>query len=209
MSKTKRKSTPSPKKSAKTEKRLPSSSQDKRAAKKAVVLGTHRKSPLPLLVGIVCAAVIAVTAFYYFGRDDNKYIVQNGQVSSDASGNTPSQISYPVSMFEDGNARHFKYNHNEFTIKYFILKSSDGVIRAAFDACDVCWRAGKGYYQSGDFMVCRNCGRQFASVLVNEVKGGCNPAPLSRSIQGDQLVIRIDDIIEGKQFFDFSGRTES
>lgn len=209
MAKTKRKSKPSPKKSAQTEKHLPSSLQDKRAAKKAVVLGTHRKSPLPLLAGIACAAVIAVAAFYYFGRDDTQYTAQTGQVSSDASGNTSSQISYPVRMFEDGNARHFKYDHNELTLKYFILKSSDGVIRAAFDACDVCWRAGKGYYQSGDFMVCRNCGRQFASVLVNEVKGGCNPAPLSRSIEGDQLVIRIDDIIEGKQFFDFSERTQS
>ncbi len=209
MAKTKRKSTPSPKKSSQTEKHLPSSSQDKRAAKKAVILGTHRKNPLPLFAGIACAIVIAVAVFYYFGRDDTQYIAQTGQVSSDASGNTPSQISYPVSMFEDGNARHFKYSHNELAIKYFILKSSDGVIRAAFDACDVCWRAGKGYYQSGDFMVCRNCGRQFASVLVNEVKGGCNPAPLSRSIQSDQLVIRIDDIIEGKQFFDFSGRAES
>jgi len=178
MTKTKRESSATPKKSARTKEDLPS--QDKRAAKKAVVLGTHRKSPLPLLAGIVCVAVMAGAVFYYFGRDDNKYIAQTGQISSDASGNTSSQISYPVSLFEDGNARHFKYNHNDLAIKYFILKSSDGVIRAAFDACDVCWRAGKGYYQSGDVMVCRNCGRQFVSVLVNEVKGGCNPAPLSR-----------------------------
>ncbi len=76
MAKTKRKSKPFPKKSAQTEKHLPSSSQDKRAAKKAVVLGTHRKSPLPLFAGIVCAAVIAVAVFYYFGRDDTQYIAQ-------------------------------------------------------------------------------------------------------------------------------------
>jgi len=78
------------------------------------------------------------------------------------------------------------------------------VIRAAFDACDVCWREGKGYYQQGDFMVCRNCGRQFASVKVNEVKGGCNPAPLERAIVGDKLVIKAADIVKGSQYFNFT-----
>jgi uncharacterized membrane protein len=92
------------------------------------------------------------------------------------------------------------------TIRYFILKSSDGVIRAAFDACDVCWPAGKGYYQEGDHMVCRNCGRRFASVMVNEVQGGCNPAPLTRSLENDKLIIQIKDIQEGHQYFNFDGK---
>ena len=78
------------------------------------------------------------------------------------------------------------------------------LIRAAFDACDVCWPSGKGYYQDGDVMVCRNCGRRFASVKINEVKGGCNPAPLKRTITGDKLVIQTSDILAGKQYFDFS-----
>ena len=116
-------------------------------------------------------------------------------------------MAYSAALFNDGIARHYEYQHNDITIRYFILKSSDGVIRAAFDACDVCWPAGKGYYQDGDTMVCRNCGRRFASVLVNEVKGGCNPAPLTRGIVDDKLVIQTSDIIEGAQYFDFSGRT--
>ena len=95
---------------------------------------------------------------------------------------------------------------DDITIRYFVLKSSDGVIRAAFDACDVCWPAGKGYFQQGDHMVCRNCGRKFASVLVNEVQGGCNPAPLRRSIDGENLVLEFADIREGRQYFNFSGR---
>ena len=47
-------------------------------------------------------------------------------------------------------ARHYTYSApGGITIKYFIIKSSDGVIRAAFDACDVCWPSGKGYQQEG------------------------------------------------------------
>ena len=115
--------------------------------------------------------------------------------------NTASQVSLPASLFEDGKARHFEHVAGEFKIKYFVLKSSDGVIRAAFDACDVCWPAGKGYY-----MVCRNCGRKFASVLVNEVKGGCNPAPLSRRIENGKVIIDVKDILDGRQYFNFSGK---
>ncbi|MCJ7684075.1 MAG: DUF2318 domain-containing protein [Desulfobacteraceae bacterium] len=114
-------------------------------------------------------------------------------------------ITYPASQFADGRARHFKYDTDDgMTIRYFILKSADGIIRAAFDACDVCWPANKGYYQEGDYMVCRNCGRKFASVKVNEVKGGCNPAPLNRQATGDKVVIQIADILNGKRYFNFS-----
>ena len=87
-----------------------------------------------------------------------------------------------------------------------MIKSADGVIRAAFDACDVCWPAGKGYYQEGDVMVCRNCGRKFASNLVNEVQGGCNPAPLKRKVENGMLVLHPDDIRSGAGYFNFKGK---
>jgi len=117
---------------------------------------------------------------------------------------TPSELSFPISQFADGKARHFTFSAPKgITIKYFIVKSSDGVIRAAFDACDVCWPSGKGYQQEGDNMVCRNCGKKFASKLVSEVKGGCNPAPLKRTIRGNQLIIQTKDILEGRNYFNF------
>ena len=56
------------------------------------------------------------------------------------------EVTYPVKNFQDGKARFYEYKTGDgITIKYFILKSSDGVVRAAFDACDVCWPEGKGY----------------------------------------------------------------
>jgi uncharacterized membrane protein len=56
-------------------------------------------------------------------------------------------------------------------------------------------------------MVCRNCGQRFASVKVNEIKGGCNPAPLERTVVGNKLVIKTADILQGVQYFDFSRRS--
>jgi uncharacterized membrane protein len=116
-------------------------------------------------------------------------------------------VTHPVSLFDEGKAKHFEFQaDNGITIKYFVLKSSDGVVRAAFDACDVCWPSGKGYYQEQDKMVCRNCGKRFASVKINVVKGGCNPAPLARKVDGDNLVIQVADILKGQSYFDFRRR---
>lgn len=175
---------------------------DKREAKKAVVLGTEKKGRLPLLVAVVCAVVIVGGGLLYIIYNPSGSAPVAATASS-ATG-TLTQATFPASLFEDGKARHFQHVDNGFTIKFFILKSSDGVIRAAFDACDVCWPAGKGYYQEGDSMVCRNCGRRFASVLVNEVKGGCNPAPLTRNVENGKVIIQVKDILEGKQYFNFS-----
>ena len=117
------------------------------------------------------------------------------------------EIAYPVKNFQNGKTQFYQYKTSDgITIKYFILKSSDGVIRAAFDACDVCWPQGKGYFQKDDYMVCRNCGRRFASVKVNVNTGGCNPGALKREVVGDKLVIQVKDILEGKRYFNFSKR---
>jgi uncharacterized membrane protein len=75
------------------------------------------------------------------------------------------------------------------------------VIRAAFDTCDVCYPEKKGYRQEGDFMVCNNCDQKFRTDLINVVKGGCNPAPLQRELQGDQVVIRLAALEEGSWYF--------
>ena len=54
-------------------------------------------------------------------------------------------------------------------------------------------------------MVCNNCGLTFASIKVNEVRGGCNPSPLTRTVKGNKVVIKVSDIInEGRPYFDFS-----
>ena len=105
------------------------------------------------------------------------------------------QLEIPVVSVNDGKAHHFKVQSSDGTmITFFVLKSADGVIRAAIDACDVCYRSGLGYYQEGDKMVCKNCGQKFASNKINVIKGGCNPAPLNRTVVGDKLVINMRDI---------------
>lgn len=166
--------------------------------KKAAVMGPGKKKLLPILLGSSCAFImIALGAVFFTESGGNSNAVADGK-----------KVVYPLNSFDDGTARHFQYKtESGLTVKYFVVKSSDGIVRAAFDACDVCWPSGKGYYQEGDAMVCRNCGRRFATTRVNEVKGGCNPAPLKREVVNGKLVINRADILEGERYFDFSKRS--
>ena len=106
-----------------------------------------------------------------------------------------SLFKMPIASINDGKAHYFRVEAGDgIMVTFFVLKSSDGVIRAAIDACDICYRSGKGYIQEGDFMVCANCGMKFASNRINDVKGGCNPAPLKRRLDDGNLVIEMKDI---------------
>ena len=108
---------------------------------------------------------------------------------------TNGKIEIPVADINDGKAHHFQVKSDDGTmVTFFVLKSADGVLRAAIDACDVCYRSGLGYYQEGDNMACKNCGQKFTSNKINVIKGGCNPAPLNRTVSGDTLVIQMKDI---------------
>ena len=114
------------------------------------------------------------------------------------------ELIISLSDVNDRKAHHYKAKADDGTmVTFFVLKSRDGVMRAAIDACDVCYRAGKGYYQDGDFMVCENCGMRFASTRINVVKGGCNPAPLTREVRGKNLVIQMKDINANKWYMKY------
>jgi uncharacterized membrane protein len=113
-------------------------------------------------------------------------------------------LKITLSDIDDGIAHYFKVTADNGTmVTFFTLKSRDGVIRAAIDACDVCYRSGKGYVQDGDFMVCQNCGQRFASSRINVVKGGCNPAPLNRQVEGKHLLISMADINQNAWYCEF------
>ena len=110
-------------------------------------------------------------------------------------------VKIPLAQVNDGTARFFSYRIHDKDIRFFVLKSSDGLMRTAFDACDVCYKERKGYKQEGDFMICKNCRNRFLSVNINVLRGGCNPVPLESTISGNTLIIKVQDILKGEIYF--------
>lgn len=159
----------------------------------------------------ILAALVAIGLLSYFlGRGltdqpETPAITVSASTSGDA-GNSDAPgsgaISIPVSDLGSGQAKYFHYVAPDKTaMRFFVIKSSDGVYRAALDACDVCYRHKKGYQHMGDDMVCRKCGQRFPSKLVNEVTGGCNPVALTRTVAGGNLLIKAADLENLKTYF--------
>lgn len=152
--------------------------------------GTGAKSTaMGVVFGIFIAAAVGLILL---GGGDGRFETVKAEAGA---------VKIPVAEVNDGQAHFYTFNDGGKAINFFVLRSSDGVLRAAFDSCDVCYAARKGYRQEGDTMVCNNCGQQFPSTRINEIKGGCNPAPLARSVEGDHLVLKTSDILKGGFYF--------
>ena len=144
------------------------------------------KSSYHIITRTAVVLILVFTGFNAFAGFGNKF-----QTLTPKDGN----VVIPVKSVKDGKAHYFKVKADDGAmVDFFLVQSVDGVIRAAVDACDVCYRSGKGYLQEGASMVCGNCGMRFATDRINEVKGGCNPAPLTRTINGENLVISMQEI---------------
>jgi uncharacterized membrane protein len=174
-------------------------------------------SPLVLIGGLAVVIVVIATGFVRLNRPAAVAPAEVAVLASASappvraatSGHAPyaqvlaenGEVRLAAATFDDYQAHHYTYMHAEDPIEFFVLKSEDGVIRAAFNACDVCFLSQKGYTQDGDEMICNNCGRRFPADQINVLQGGCNPSPLDRTLVGDTLVIRVEDIISGARYF--------
>lgn len=151
---------------------------------------------IAVLIGVLAiAAYLVLTA-----SSDNP--ASTTVAPSAASGATASRdITIPLSDLSD-KAKFFDYKLSDNKpVRFFVIKSSDGQYRAAMDACDMCYRAKKGYRQEGDDMVCNNCGKHFHSSQINEKQGGCIPVGLPRAVEGDRLVIKASELESRGSYF--------
>ena len=171
--------------------------------------GRSNKNTVKILV-LVAVALAAVGAYLIAGKGGERAtpVTADGSKppvsvagSGGAAPRASEDVSIPVSELS-GKARFYEYKaESGTTVRFFALKGSDGVYRAALDACDVCFHAKKGYSQEGEDMVCNNCGMHFPSAKINEVKGGCNPIGLERKINGDRLDISAKELEAGASYF--------
>ena len=111
-------------------------------------------------------------------------------------------VTLPTAKLSDGKAHFYSLEDGGKTITFFAVKAADGSIKTAFDACDSCYRAKKGYEQQGDKMNCKNCNQKFAiNRLGPNATGGCNPGYLPNRPNGTSIVIKADDLKGGARYF--------
>ena len=173
------------------------SSKNRRAEKRERFAETHaaKRRISPNVVLTVMGVILVVALVYLASAGPSKASTVTEVTAVPGDGSSPAQVRIPLSEVSSGEAKFYEYKtSNRKTVRFFVIKSSDGVYRAAADACVVCYREKKGYHQEGNDMVCNNCRKHFPSALVNEVTGGCNPDGIPRTIQGDKLLIAASDL---------------
>ena len=180
---------------SKSQARSQVSADQRREEKRAQFETPKRRTGLHIALAVAALAVVAIVAV----------VVINGRGGAETATATAApaggDVTIPVAQVNDGKAHFYTYDVNGTTVKYFVLASKDGKIRAALDACEVCYPQHKGYTQQGDAMQCNNCGKVFASDKINVVTGGCNPIPLKRSISGENLTITTGSLQAGETYF--------
>jgi uncharacterized membrane protein len=162
----------------------------------------NSKTKGALTAAILLVAGLAVVA--HVGLLDGVFKKSPAEIAKSAGVvETADAMKIPLKALDSGKALFLQAEMGGRPLYYFALKSSDGAYRASFDACSGCFRSNYGYRQEGDRLVCNKCGQAFPSVRIGEIKGGCNPQPLARKVEGQYLVILKADLAAGKEYFPF------
>jgi uncharacterized membrane protein len=90
-------------------------------------------------------------------------------------------------------------------LEVIAVKTEDGAIRTAFNTCQVCYDSGRGYYkQSGNVLICQNCGNRFRMSQVEIEAGGCNPWPIfeeNKTVTDESITIAYDFLTQATAIF--------
>jgi uncharacterized membrane protein len=93
-----------------------------------------------------------------------------------------------------------------FAMEVLAVRAPDGTVRTAFNACQVCYDSGSGYYvQEGGVLVCQNCGARFRLDQVEVARGGCNPMPIlpeDKTVDDEDITISADYFAQARQIFE-------
>jgi hypothetical protein len=179
--------------------------------KKARVMAGERRWVKPLVVAGV--AILAAAGIWlaqgasgskmsgerpvFAAQHDPSLRLANAAQVRDEGGN----VNIPLAVLEDGKARFFAYASGGKTVTFFVIKTADGAVRAALDACTACNHARLGYRQESGMLVCNNCGMGFKPAEVGTVTGGCSPIPVEKSVNGETLVVKSRDLDSGARYF--------
>ena len=103
------------------------------------------------------------------------------------------------------NALFFPMLVDGYNMEVLAVIAPDGTIRTAFNACQVCYPSGRGYYvQVGSVLVCQNCNMRYQMSMLEREVGGCNPVPIfpANKVQTNETItISLAHIRETKSIF--------
>jgi uncharacterized membrane protein len=103
------------------------------------------------------------------------------------------------------NALFYPMDIDGVRMEVLAVRAPDGVIRTAFNTCQVCYNSGRGYFvQEGTVLICQNCGRRYRMSQVERQAGGCNPVPIfpaNKTVNDSTITISQEFLKQAKAIF--------
>ena len=116
----------------------------------------------------------------------------------------PNNLTIPAESITQ-NASFIPVEVDGTKMEVIAVRDSKGEIRTAFNTCQVCNGSELAYYkQSGNQLVCQNCGNRFSMDRVGVSAGGCNPYPIlenERTITDNNVIIPNSLLKKAKDIF--------
>lgn len=157
--------------------------------------GTPAKQKAAIPAALLATVLIAVAGYFVLRPGEGEGGGGAEKASIARASVTDGEIRIPLADLAPGEAKFFDHAPPSANpIRFLVLNEAEGVYRAALDACEICYRAKKGYFQRGGELVCRQCGNSYAPALIDESPGGCHPIALPRRVEGEYLVINAADV---------------
>lgn len=86
-------------------------------------------------------------------------------------------------------------------VRFLVGRDGEGEVHVGFDASETHGKNGRGFRHEGEWLVDNKCDTASRLEEVNGNQGGCRPVPLKHRIEGDQLVLAENDILQGWRLF--------
>lgn len=123
---------------------------------------------------------------------------------------TPQDGAISVNVADLSEAPTFvNYDANGTTVQLIAGIASDGTARIALNTCQVCNPSPKAYFaQSGNKLVCQNCGNKFTMDDVGDAALGCNPTQVEFTESNGVISVPTSALdAEAKAFAKWQGPT--
>jgi uncharacterized membrane protein len=172
-------------------KRHRSISKAERRKREMERLREKRTKTLKTIAGVVIVIALVAIAAFAISKGGSRGPEPSEDITTTDSGNLQIQESAVTNE-----AKFYSFDSNGVKVRFFAVRGSDGDAHVAIDACDVCYSEKKGYRQSGNDMVCNNCGNRYPtnSIGTENKQGGCWPSYIPINLSGGMVEITSKDL---------------
>jgi len=146
------------------------------------------------LGAVVCALLVLVVVGVAYAREMlPKEVPPPEPAAREGDG-----VVVPLQKLEDGKLHRFGFLTGGHMVRFLAMKASDGKVRTALDACEIC--GASGYIQDGENLLCLNCGAEINPRTLGE-PGGCNPVPLEAQTTATHVRVPVAGLTKAAGLF--------